>query len=304
MKENGVIEMARYNREFLVPYLHNICALHLAAKKTYQQIRLWDQEISRLRDGVYAPAPEYPEFEAEYTGGRICLMLIGGFFLFCGVGLFFGSWIEEGGLMSMFLASLLVVALGVFLIWFSVGLVRETREKNEQKIREYQKQLDHHKWAKKENERMSAQIPNAKRERAGWVEARGRVEKLLQQAYAVNIIPRYYRELYPAVYLYDWFKSSQEDDVAMALNMFVLEEIKAKLDRIIENQSEIILNQYIQEANQRKEMEQRNDLNRQLTSRLDRISAQGEERNNYLRMIASTTAADAYFTATSYLWNV
>ena len=192
----------------------------------------------------------------------------------------------------------------MFCIGIPVSEYMSEKEKYEQDRDQYEIVENQRQKVKAENQRWKDLVPVVTEERNAWRRELSRVEKLLQQAYVVNIIPRYYRGLYPAVYLYDWFRYSQEDDIAMALNMFVLEEIKSKLDRIIDNQSEIILNQYIQEANQRRVMEQDNDHHQQLMRKLDRISNQNDDRNNYLKMIASTSAADAYFSAANYLRNL
>ena len=87
----------------------------------------------------------------------------------------------------------------------------------------------------------------------------------------------------------------------MALNMFVLEEIKEKLDRIIANQKEIILNQYLQLAEQRRSLELQEEHTSMMESKLNQINASNEERNTYLAMIESNTATTAYFATANYL---
>lgn len=65
---------------------------------------------------------------------------------------------------------------------------------------------------------------------------------LIQELYSVNIIPSRYRGIYGVLYLYDWFGTSQADDMDKALNVYVLEQIRDRLDKIIANQAEMILN--------------------------------------------------------------
>lgn len=126
-------------------------------------------------------------------------------------------------------------------------------------------------------------------------------QRLLDDAYRVNIIPTHYRNKYAALFLYDWFNTGGSDDLDMALNMFVLEEIKEKLDMIIRNQSTIILNQRIMQAQQQKTIEQQNEHNRLMRNKLDQLCISSQEHNRYLSMIESNTAATAYFAAADYL---
>lgn len=292
--------MARYNREFLVPYLHNICALHLTVRKINRKIDALSREIKRLNEGQPVPVASWPEEPQKFTVESGCGMTFGLLCVFlCILG--FGMASGDFGLTILYLVS---GAIGFFCITTVINVYKSEKEQYEIACVQYEIDDKLRQEVMAENQRWKDRVPAVTEERTRWRKERSRVEKLLQQAYAVNIIPKYYRDIYPAVYLYDWFSTTQEDDVAMALNMFVLEEIKAKLDRMISNQSEIILNQYIQEANHRRAMEQRDDHHRQLMSKLDRISDQDEDRNNYLRMIASTSAADAYFSAARYLRNL
>ena len=124
---------------------------------------------------------------------------------------------------------------------------------------------------------------------------------MIKKAYSINIIPNQYRDLYTIVYLYDYFEGSRETNLAMALNTFVLEQIKDRLDRIIAQLSDIILNQYVIMDNQKKAMQAAQRQHDALQSRLRRIEATNEERNVYLDMIESNTATMRYFATVDYL---
>ena len=123
----------------------------------------------------------------------------------------------------------------------------------------------------------------------------------MRQVYSANVIPGQYRNLYAAVYLYQYFGQSQADDLDLVLNTFVLEQIKAKLDVVIQQQSEAILNQRIMLANQEKTMEAQQKHAAMLESKLSRMEASDEERNQYLSMIESNTATTAYFATAQYI---
>ena len=119
--------------------------------------------------------------------------------------------------------------------------------------------------------------------------------------YNANIIPAQYRNIYAAVYLYDWFSTSGADDMDHALSMFVLEEIQSKLDRIIANQEEMIINQEILIANQRKSIEEQRAHNSIVQSKIATLQATQDEQLRYIQMTEAETAACAYFAAADYI---
>lgn len=70
--------MAKYNREFLVPYLHDICALYLAHDELERKIFLTERKIEKLHEGEPVMKPEPPSVERGWTAGRVGLVLVGG----------------------------------------------------------------------------------------------------------------------------------------------------------------------------------------------------------------------------------
>ncbi len=92
-----------------------------------------------------------------------------------------------------------------------------------------------------------------------------KVNRLLQKAYHVNIVPAQFRNLYAVYYLHEFISTSRES-LATALLHYDLNEIKAKLDKIIEQQQEIIIQQAILAA-------QNEQLLQQNQSQLERLSA-------------------------------
>lgn len=289
--------MAKYNREFLVPYLQNICALHLAKDKIEDQYASLYFKEKKLQDGAKKlPAPPTPPTEEHSFFGIVGL--IGGISsLFLG----FICYFFELSILAGFLY--ILGACHLFVAWFSYT---STNDKNEEKKAKYKTAMDKY---NKEFQKIQSENKHLREHELPAVQAKLRVslrekkkvERLLVEMYDVNIIPSRYRDIYVAIYLYDWFSTSQADDLDMALSMFVLEEIKDKLDTIIANQAEIILNQCMILANQQKSFEQQHQYNQMMQSKLNRIAASNEERNIYLSMIESNTAATAYFAAADYI---
>lgn len=294
--------MARYNREFLVPYLEDVCALQLSKQRILQLIDSSKKEISKLEKTALESVGE-PELE-EYLGqgnlagvGSGCL----------------GALLCGGGVVSLFAAmasgtssgpEAAILPLGLMIagiIVCSRSFGAEDRENQQIQERNDEVERDH---AVKQMAALVLAEPkiDAVKNRISVLEDEiKKVDELLEKQYSINVIPGWYRDLYPAVYLYDWFKNSRADDLDVALNTLVLEQIKDRLDTIIRNQGEMIINQRIMIANQKKSMEQAERHQAMLMAKLNRIEASNEERNMYLSMIEANTAANAYFSAANYL---
>lgn len=292
--------MARYNREFLVPYLQNICALHLACQKLNKEIHEWDEMIHELKVGQYFPEPEEPSDENPYTTGRISSIIFGILGILSSFVVFSDAPEDELAFRFFLFIIVLLTSIFVFIV-FPIGLIQSTKAENVERIRRYQYELDYYNKVKASNAEKRARIPEYVESRDYWSHELQQVKELLRYAYSANIIPTRYRDRYAAIYLYDWFSTSRADDLDAALNMFVLEEIKEKLDTIIANQSEIILNQCMMLANQQKSLDQQQRHSAMMRSKLNQIAASNEERNIYLSMIESNTAATAYFAAADYI---
>lgn len=290
--------MAKYNREFLVPYLQNICALHLAYSKLENKIiEISSEDLPYLKRGKPNPKPEKPEVLDTFSGGGFASLVIGSIML---VLILFAFSLESetnaGDIFILFFG----IALCLLMIYFPVHSIKGRMKRNEYEQLRYQHDMAQYEKIAEYNQKLRTLVPDYEEKFEYYKQERDRIDILLDQVYDANIIPRRYRDIYAAVYLYDWFSTSQADDLDMALNMFVLEEIKEKLD-IIARHSESILNQRIMLANQQKSLEQQQRHSAMMRSKLNRIAASNEERNIYLSMIESNTAATAYFAAADYI---
>lgn len=83
----------------------------------------------------------------------------------------------------------------------------------------------------------------------------------------------------------------------MVMNSFVLEQLKEKMEVIIQNQPDMILDQCMMLANQKKTMERQQSHAAMMGAKLARPEAGDEERNQYLSRIECNTKAAAYFAA-------
>lgn len=288
--------MSKIDREFLVPYLRDVCALYMAERKLNEKIATITNEINERSPEYYVEAPEEPKKESlGCLPWGFCIFMIGvpvlalvndavpaGVDVLMGIGIIIG-----------------VIALIKSIIEaLEVSEQNEARRKNyELDLIEYKKEVDR---VDKLNKNNKALIPSLKVEKRLYTDELKKVKELREKIYNVNIIPTHYRNIYAAYYLYDFFSKGISDDLDMALNTFVLEQIKEKLDIVIQQQTDIILNQRIAMINQQRALDEQNKHNDYLRKKINRIAKNSEDTNHYLAMIESNTEATAYFAAAKY----
>lgn len=288
--------MAKYEREFLVPYLMNVCSLHLVYRKLCEKESVLLGESNRLRNGVtQVDYPSKPWIEPLPPGGVFlavmgCITFLMSFLMFSIDCNFMGWFFIFGGIMEGIMGYV---------------QIHSVKESNTQKENNYNRKMAEYNEIMRKNEQAkNAKLPYVLNDLRKCQLEKKKASEVLTKVYGVNIIPSQYRNICASLYLYRWFNSSQADDLEMALSMFVLEEIKDKLDTIIRNQYSIILNQQIAIANQQKTLEQQQQYSAMMCEKLDKIEASNEERNMYLGMIESHTATSAYFAAAEYIRHI
>lgn len=288
--------MARYDRTFLVPYLNDICTLHLSKKKVNDKIEEERRKIERIKENAIKKVPE-PEMERikkdEPTVGAILLAMA--LIAISPVMMIMTLW--EG-------VAYAIIGLGCLGGGYAVGICSyrnqkkenvSARRRNAEREQQYQQDKD------AAVNGVAPIIREIERRIEFYVDEIEQMDALLTDLYSAKVISRKYRDLYPAVYLDDWFSNSHSDDLDIAVNTLVLEQIKDKLDVIIKNQGEELINQRIMIANQVKTMEQQERHHQALMSKLDEMQVTNEERNSYLQMINANTATSAFFARASYL---
>lgn len=302
--------MAKFNREFLVPYLEDVCALYMADLEVCAKMFGVQKEILVLQHGEEIEPPVEPEHE-EYLGAIGSFLGGVGIVLMCAIFIplmdLFIPENERGSAPFAFYIIFGAVSflLGLFL-WKSFGEPeREVRKNNEELDRQYEEAVRQYRVEKRKiserNEEARKKIPDLEKQMGNLSNERKKIAKTLDAVYAANIIPSHYRDMYAAVYLYDFFSTSRSNDLDMALNTYVLEQIKDKLDVIIEKQHESILNQRLILANQQKSLEEQRAHNAYMRQKVYQIASSLEEQNQYLAMVESNSAATAYFAAANCL---
>ncbi len=119
---------------------------------------------------------------------------------------------------------------------------------------------------------------------------------LLQSAYAVNIIPQQFRNIYAIWFIHNYITTSQET-LTSALLHCDMDSIKHKLDTIINQQRDIIMNQAILAAQNSRIIEQ----NQQSLRRLADLESNAEKATQYAQIAASNAEACAWIGVSNYL---
>lgn len=142
----------------------------------------------------------------------------------------------------------------------------------------------------KEREKLQKQLDDMPVELAN-------AEKLLEQAYSINIIPSQYRHQIPVLYYLHDFLSTSRESFTTALLHLDLDEIKSKLDRIISQQESMILQNAAMIAQNDSLMKQ----NQMHLDQLAQIEQNTSQSAQYAHIAANNAAVCAWFSAANYI---
>lgn len=123
-----------------------------------------------------------------------------------------------------------------------------------------------------------------------------KLNKLINRSYDANIVPKQFRNIYALYFLSDYMKTSNES-FSNALLHFDLNEIKLKLDKIIEQQQEIIIRQAIL-ASQNRELLQQNKLK---LEKLSAIESNSKQAAQYAEIAAANAETCAWISKANYI---
>lgn len=293
--------MAKYDRQFLVPYFQDVCALYMADKLFQEKVFQMQIEISNLQRGQEIKPPEAPELEKPWSSFNLIVGGMAGILLLSPLVLMM-TLLDPAATAtqrkSAVVLTMMIVPIGFFLWTISGKQAIGAAKKNKAKEKEFRNNLYSYYEAKNilENGKKAAEKEISKLEqRIGVLEdERKKLAVLLQEAYGANVIPTGYRDIYGAVYLYDFFSSSRSDDLDLALSAYGREQIKDRLNAMISNQAEAILKERVRLAKQQRTLEQHDTI---MQKRACHVAATPEEQNQYRSMAECNAAATAYFAA-------
>lgn len=174
------------------------------------------------------------------------------------------------------------------------GLVFKTNQAEKEGVLKFYS--DFQKNALVEYPKNAAEIYELKQKWTGIKKEFKRASELLQHAYDVNIVPKPFRNLYAVYYLSDFITTSNES-LSTALLNYNLETIKEKLDRIIVQQREIIINQAVMIAQNEKIMKQ----NEQQLQYLASIEQNSDRAAQYAQIASNNAEACAWIGIANFI---
>lgn len=292
--------MANLNKKQLDRYITEIFHMNLFVKALNERIDRINNTIEEYDCEYYCEKPDKPQLQS-FWGCTTGFFLVLGIFMFIP---FFGLLLGEvpGG----FFAFLSVVGaiIGGVIIFRLISAAKATSEENEAATANYYEEMtayrEESKKIENENAARRAQIPSLKQQRDRFKKDLAQAETLLKTLYSWNVIPLGYQDLYAAVYLYNIIPHSAETSVTAALNLYVLEQIKAKLDHIIDQNQEMLLMKRASLAIE-KRREQENLRHHAVMERIGHKKLElDEKRNDTLEDICTYQAIDTLFSAADY----
>ncbi len=292
--------MASLNRDFLLPYLQNVCSLHLALRKVEQKMRKVNYLIFEAENGVTVDKPVRREYVTEKNRTYYTLTAVG-----CVLGVFSAMFFALniiGGTQIALPWAVTGMAVGLLLLVIPQLFVNARREENRRIDQEFAREFDRYRMDLAEAMEKSAfSVSRLKLRLQEWEQEKKRVDELLQMAYAVDLIPMAYRNIFTSLYLYEWICTSRHDDINVALQNFNQEKYREKLDHIILTQSDSILVHTKSLADQTRTFVAQKQQEVILRSMLEEMGCVGQERELYQNMLEVNLDATAYFAAADYL---
>lgn len=238
-----------YDREALKVYLGTIRSLECAKQKLTRDINNIDSNISRL--GISKSVKELRTTAGWFDSDWLYILV------FAAIGIIGGSiidipvhWISDSHIVrtiGVTIGVIIIVGLIIFLIY------QYAQENQRVKIdqRRYEEECKNEAIrVKSEQDEKNRLVPI----RQAMYEEYLKADELLANAYAIDIIPSQFRNLYAV------------ESFSNALMQCDLDAIKSKLDAIIANQETIILNQAIIMAQNEELMQQNKKHMRHLAS--------------------------------------
>lgn len=300
--------MAKYGREFLVPYLQDICALHYAELEVSRKMDEIRNRILQMKHGQRMEPPEKPVYEEEwdllskvFAGIGIFLMVVPPVLAACG--LLLGN-LMHGQLGLAIVLTIIMVPIGWFLCHIISASVKAVKEDNEvlhdryiADMAVYQREKD---GVEQEAGKENFQIAELEEKQNFYTAESKKISGLLEKAYSIAILPMQHRNIYAAVYLYEYFRNNSADDLDQVLNTYAQEESKDKLEVIIEDQRMSGLQQRMLLAKQQISAEELCEYDGSMRTKICQITSSLEE-EQYLRMLECNTAITAYFASADYL---
>lgn len=295
--------MANYNHEILVNYLRDVYSMELLVRKIEDDVHSTGEDVEYMQafikkaDSTPVPqkGPISPPKDIFPSLTKGCVTL--------GIVICIGLFYSDSDFWGFVGALCIYLSLGFFIYAGFIASKNAKKQKMEKEAVEETYQEE-----KKDYERMMAlanegrsDLPNQIDYYNAAVSHLQEAKENLQSVYSVNIIPNKYRSVYVAYYLYDYISSSHETDIDRVLQTMLLDQIIAKLDKIIAQQEEIILNQRMQLAKQDALLAQSKKQHEEQMKAISNLEENQQMQNDYLAMTEANTRITNYFVTADYI---
>lgn len=292
--------MASYDRRILLPYLQDVCSVELLCSRLTNQINLCECEIQNLRNAINQrivdPAcPSKSDYHNESSGLASLVVFVP---------------ITLGGLLICTSFGWNIIGIGIMLfgllgVWIGISDYNEEARRVQN---QYSNAWKKYEECVEKNKKIREKIPQYKSALSGFQRhltiLKNRLddaEEIRTKIYGVNVIPGKYRNKYVAYYLYDYFNTSRENDLDKIIQTLLLDEIKQRLDKIIVQNEEILLNQRVQIALQERQNRAIAENHREELQNIARLERNQELQIDYQNMIAKNQELTNFFLAADYL---
>lgn len=278
-----------FNRDVLVLYFGQVRTMECSVAALEHKLANLNYKIANLGLAGNIPKPTLRENYTNYNVGDNLYMVF--FFLGCClVSNFLYDFISWG--LFRVVSGLSIIAMICYIgsiIYAASDSAAKKEEANEQYARDvdkYNKQLeaDQQRVEKEEEMKKALQVTYAETD-AKVKEA----QAIRSHLYAANIVPLKFRNIYAIFSIYDFLSTSQES-LESALLHFDLDEIKSKLDTIINQQQEMILQQSVLIAQNESIIRQ----NREILNHAIKTEKNTARAAQYSQIAAANTEAIAF----------
>lgn len=286
-----------HNRDVVIIHLRTLRFLEIARERLRKNLETIDYKINNAGIHQVFYEPQRSGSYSDWTTGNILTAFGTGFAAFV-VGILLNElvyWLFDSRVFMVlaFIGLAIGVVIGVY------GIIK--RIKDENKIdRQHATNIANTKKAMADDS-VRVQLELQEKERLIVIRPKvyaeyQQVDNQLKHSYSVNIIPSQFRNLYAVYYLYE-FLSTSDNTLSEALLHYDLDEIKRKLDIVIQQQEQIILNQELQISQNESLRKQNDDLIKYAiaTETNTRMAAQ------YTEVAAANTEALMYMSVAHYI---
>ena len=295
--------MANYNHEILVNYLRDVYSMELLVRKIEDDVHSTGEDVEYIQAFIEkadsTPVPQKgtisPPKDIFPSLAKGCVTLA--------IAICIGLFYSDSSFLGFIGAVSMLLCLGFFI---HAGFIASDNAENQEIEKEvveetYQKEKEDYEHMMALANEGRPDLPNQIDYYNAAISHLQEAKEKLQNVYSVNIIPNKYRSVYVAYYLYDYISSSRETDIDRVLQTMLLDQIIAKLDKIIAQQEEIILNQRMQLAKQDALLAQSKKQHEEQMKAISNLEENQQMQNDYLAMTEANTRITNYFVTADYI---